>query len=103
MATHTPGPWDIACTGDAVIAGDQKLVADVMAHGRIRSSKTGFIPLQEGLANCRLIAAAPDLLEAAKMAVEIIRESWGNEPGAPADCQAVRILEEAIEKADGGK
>jgi len=68
MSAHTPGPWTI---GDAngyratsVLAGDNS-VADVYGlplHQHISK----FVEC-EGLANARLIAAAPDLLEALKV------------------------------------
>ena len=56
MSGHTPGPW--AVTPDSfVMAGSRPSigVARVITHAK------------EFVANARLIAAAPDLLEAAKL------------------------------------
>lgn len=59
-ATHTPGPW--AITLDAmdtfVSSADGKTICEI-AHSRDFSN-----PAKECVANARLIAAAPDLLDA---------------------------------------
>jgi hypothetical protein len=52
---HTPGPWEIdSILGDTVIANGENVIA--------------FLPLatQNREANVRLIAAAPELLDACK-------------------------------------
>jgi len=59
--SHTPGPWEAAERGDyadfdgdsRVILGDDRRIAVVQDSGSI-----------EDAANARLIAAAPDMLEA---------------------------------------
>jgi hypothetical protein len=55
-AQYTPGPWSLSFLG--VIAGDGTLAGDHMVCG-LRAS-----PSDEEIANARLIAAAPELLEA---------------------------------------
>ena len=52
--THTPGPWKII-KGDFVVAPDNGTVAQV---------GTPTTPAREHEANARLIAAAPEMLEA---------------------------------------
>jgi hypothetical protein len=56
--THTPGPWTLHRGYDryGVAGANRENVAQVMCH-------SGFFP---GDANARLIAAAPDMLEALK-------------------------------------
>lgn len=65
MSAHTPGPWSSFIAGRTIsisIGND--------ANGRVPCviGWTGFdscgLPLKEQAANARLIAAAPDLLEA---------------------------------------
>lgn len=62
MSKHTPGPWLIADNGTFVYAlgngGTNVFWADVQSAG----SERAF--LSEKRANARLIAAAPELLEA---------------------------------------
>ena len=55
-AQHTPGPWE-ATQVQTVIAGGDQLIADCATGCR-------GLTCQERDANARLIAAAPDLLEA---------------------------------------
>lgn len=52
--THTPGPWILE--QDTVFIGETRKVQPVLYH---RDS--------EGMANARLIAAAPDLLHALEL------------------------------------
>lgn len=73
MANHTPGPWSIfipeaveserpgivSKDGDIVIWGDVEDDAGVYGNGR-----------DEEMANARLIAAAPDLLDALEKFLE---------------------------------
>ena len=88
MSGHTPGPWRVRAydvrTGRLF---DIRAGADVVAYQSDRE------------ADARLIAAAPDLLEACKLAVEALK--------APADHMAVqtarRIIEIVISKAEGAQ
>lgn len=90
---HTPGPWrwqndghlESLENGPVIMGGAQ----DANPHGIVVSDS-----------DANLISMAPELLFAAKSAVEIIRDSYGDSDGCPSDCQAVRILEEAITKAE---
>lgn len=55
---HTPGPWHVDTEDqDADIHSGFGMVAKTMGHGNAQDG--------EGTANARLIAAAPELLEAA--------------------------------------
>ncbi len=61
MSKHTEGPWNYAQDRRGwwrVFAGDSEIVRALSKHGLRRLSKS------ERAANARLIAAAPDLLEA---------------------------------------
>lgn len=94
--THTPGPWKVSGLDPNVIGPVRILVvpnagADVpqqQAVARV-TDRTG-----ESAANARLIAAAPDLLEAARHAVM----EWRLHGQLTDSC---RVLEAAIAKAQG--
>lgn len=94
---HTPGPWSafiwnknaphIITIGIPYSDGDAHLC-------KIDCS----IKTDENKANARLIAAAPDLLRACKMALETIKHAALEEFNIPQD-----YLERAIAKAEGGQ
>lgn len=92
MAQHTPGPWVLHGTGTQVLGGKQCLtsICNVFVNSR------GADP-EEHRANASLIVAAPDLLDVARMLVEMM--------DAPAprfdlgDC--VMRARAAIAKAEG--
>ncbi|MDF1551898.1 MAG: hypothetical protein P1P84_02495 [Deferrisomatales bacterium] len=86
---HTPGPWRIQHTPLSVAAGTHQ-IAQVFS-GRPIST--------EDDANARLIAAAPELLEAAERALALIRDTWIMEHGNPQVGKAWGALEAAIDKA----
>lgn len=87
-ATHTPGPW-----AADLVSGSFYIVTD---SGRTIAVRTRGIneSREEVDANARLIAAAPDLLEAAKHAAM----EWRLHGQLTDSC---RVLEAAIKKAEG--
>jgi hypothetical protein len=56
QTTHTPGPWKIAATGHVVTAADYSRIC--------RVEQLPGMDSREIDANARLIAAAPELLDA---------------------------------------
>lgn len=69
--THTPGPWRTSAARldkDATAAMEGRVV-EVSAHGWAQLAVVA-VEHQKGEANARLIAAAPDLLAAAKAVFE---------------------------------
>jgi hypothetical protein len=84
--SHTPGPWKIGTpppNGEQTIGNSQGLMVAV--------ATTGFnVPT---LANARLIAAAPELLEALESMVEMV------EMNGFGKAYAMDIARAAIEKA----
>lgn len=86
---HTPGPW--YKDGGAIYDANDNLVA--RRHSMLyKHDRYGKIRPVEADANCRLIAAAPTLLDAAKLVVA----NW--ESGDLAE--AVRGLQAAISIAE---
>jgi len=105
MSNHTPGPWTLGETDrneqPTVVALDGGVLVAVCAHECI----TSLIP--EAIANARLIAAAPDLLEALKAIIAELRrvrdvkpEQWDAlvDPGL---CNAWDAIRSAVTKAEG--
>lgn len=94
--THTAGPWMLnknSITGPWIIeAGDL----------RIASSHPVSDDNGEEDANARLIAAAPDLLDAARTALASAEE-YAKEYPTGQDAMVAEILRDAITKATGGE
>jgi len=93
MSDHTPGPWELI--GDAIMPDPRRHLPDTMLgianiqdHGSDR-------PLAVHRANARLIAAAPDLLEA----LEALTANYADvEPGGSKNVDKARA---ALAKARG--
>ena len=95
MSKHTPGPW--TPNHYAFMAGGKLRWWQVLAQGgEVQVSDMGDcgLPPDEAEANANLIAAAPDLLEAAKHAAT----EWRLHGQLTDSC---RVLEAAIAKARG--
>ena len=89
---HTPGPWRIAghCTNAAMIAGEESTGRDIAI---VYDHHEGYE------ANARLISAAPEMLEALRMA-----KVWIEDTLLDFDLTDNGTLEEivkAITKAEG--
>jgi hypothetical protein len=102
-AKHTPGPWEVPTASlTSVWHGDEQVAS---CHWTIecpncgdtdpdyRAGRREFDPSGVRQANARLIAAAPDLLAACRVA--LIDASWGGTDATR------RQLQAAIAKAEG--
>ena len=106
MSEHTPGPWRI---GLAHMQGAIRIEAEDSPHiGSVRYSQNPKLNRERGEANARLIAAAPDLLAAAKEMIPAIGKLRGIDPVDAAHDLAVEDLNgpedrllAAIVKAEG--
>ena len=98
--THTPGPW--IYSGKGYICGGECCVADTETY-----SATKKLSPPQRAANARLIAAAPELLQACQEFVEHIK-SIGTDTekcrylSMALNCRAGDLIEQAIAKATGG-
>lgn len=120
MSKHSPGPWLHSGTESSVNFTEVQL-ADGTRKGRLATSvchhsRPGFPMIRVGatsddpvevVANARLIAAAPDLLEAAKLALRVA-ESWVYDQLSGTDELGVALaklgpIRSAIAKAEGGE
>ena len=83
MSKHTPGPWE--ADGEGYIFGPgTSMIAETRGWGDDSINE---------VANARLIAAAPDLLEACKLALNAFEKNH---------CIDWNDLSRAIAKAEGG-
>jgi hypothetical protein len=101
-ATHTKGPWHIG-QGN----GEGSIFCE-SGRTRLESGGTTLYPIcdiargwdeAEDQANAHLIAAAPDLLAAARLANEELLALGAGSSGSP----ALRALWEAIAKTEGAQ
>lgn len=84
---HTPGPWHAA--GARYVYADAKSpvhapIAEVLPRPSRSQDAT-----DERSANARLIAAAPDLLAALRLAFDIMSEEYGALPSAAREWAAL--------------
>jgi hypothetical protein len=105
MATHTPGPWkhdgekwndDSYKEGKAWVSTDREYPGSLLiCRMADRPPDNGEMELGEQItfANARLIASAPELLKACKLALENL------EPVYPMDHLVMKSLRAAIAKA----
>lgn len=93
MSKHTPGPWGQDKWGSLQTEGGQ----DVLLRGITTISAGSDERIAEAEANTRLIAAAPELLEALEKAVEPLEMykcyGWPDYDGV------IRQIKSAIAKA----
>lgn len=92
---HTPGPWAVNFPGSADIIAD--FGGNDISVATIDGPKdqTHHLVHEEHQANARLIAAAPELLEACKKALK------DNRMQADSSLEVEAILLAAISKAEG--
>lgn len=80
MSAHSPGPWRYLEDHDGDAAGRPLTVCDAanndLAEVYSREDATVDISREQAIANARLIAAAPDLLDAAKEAMQWFDAEW---------------------------
>lgn len=93
---HTPGPWNVA---QNIVAGEDTFIYDECAD-RLAIVRGKDVPHSIASANARLIAAAPELLEA----LRTVLMRLDLEPvDAVFPCSAMREdIRAAIARAEGG-
>lgn len=82
---HTPGPWVVACQATVANADETMVVANVSSWS---------LEAEQVQANTRLIAAAPELLEALEM-VACWRGLLASLPPFPAQAAVLEDLDDA--------
>lgn len=100
MSNYTPGPWRVKpnSVGGPTVGPEGSVVADIRTYG---GPHVGGRQHPQTDANARLIAAAPDLLEALQALVnQSLQRGVPTDPGHPGRI-ALAIAESAISKATG--
>lgn len=98
MSKHTPGPWQIIAPGFiGTVEADPQTIGYASDHRNTRTR-----PLEEQVANARLMAAAPDLLEALEALADFSTE-YGPSPRASSEDWAdfLSAARKALAKARG--
>lgn len=97
QGTHTPGPWTTAADGAkhrGVYGADLSYIGTVYFEADEPS------PREVG--NARLVAAAPDLLAALRLALPLLIRLGDYIANGEGRCEAVLAVRDAIAKAEGG-
>jgi hypothetical protein len=97
-AKHTPGPWHAGSTTNPTAIGP---ITDNMGTGTALLPVCHIADRTEKHANARLIAAAPDLLEALKSVLESVPFAAYRGDGELEEVE--QKVKRAIAKAEGGK
>ena len=103
MIKHTPGPWRISNESRTIIQQDMSFIGS--DHGVLIGSASGhpdsgfFPPDCEAIANARLMAAAPEMLDALNRIANLDYVEVGK--AASAILKAAEIAREAAAKATG--
>ncbi len=112
-AVHTPGPWkfqigDSFSDTDYIVAQDDESKPEAERWVVLRWEKGPYRDKALEVANARLIAAAPDLLDACKAALQAFEANAMAEPGtaewlyaATLSAKATELAMAAIQKAEG--
>lgn len=99
MSKHTPGPW-VFDGRDSIVAPD----GDLLLLTGVRVPMVAGPDREEARSNARLIAAAPDLLNAAIWALDVLVSCsvpTGGCDDQTAFLEAKELLGDAITKAEG--
>ena len=91
---HTPGPWNLP---SHVADGDIGIVAGPRLLAMVTNDEDEPMADSEQLANARLMAAAPALLAALRVAIRVIEENDLDEAMAG----EFEVLADAIAKCEG--
>lgn len=92
---HTPGPWK--CESGQVLRNDGAVIARMDRTDE--ATKAGIYPVERDL-NARLISAAPELLEACKDALRLLKVL--NVTGSNDPIESIHYkLENLIAKTEG--
>lgn len=97
MSKHTPGPWRVDAALDE--DGNPLFVQVLTAQNyEVANTANGNFGDATELANARLIAAAPEILEALRLCIAQLK---ADEPDFGLEGDAIYAAEMAIKKVEG--
>ena len=96
---HTKGPWEVSDWNPQLVRSVDGGKHIAILNDQERRPRGNKEPQPEPMANARLIAAAPELLEALKG--YIAQEDAGRTPGTRSYSRAGNVALAAIAKAEG--
>ena len=99
-AAHTPGPWRTYSYSDSASA--RQWTVGTPGGDRIADNIERGKPTDEAEANARLIAAAPELLEACKSALRYYEMFRDSSPMGDTELDDIAWIKAAILAATGG-
>ena len=102
MAKHTPGPWNLSATCKRNDHGVPHTWVNLESPGHLGGMKIethSSMPDEELDANTRLIAAAPELLDALQRMVDMFERHIDGRPGPDDAAARWDCARAAIEKA----
>ena len=104
MSTHSPAPWAIAGRygkySDEIVDANGQAVAWAFTRKGDPQIVTGILPHPQGEANARLIAAAPELLDALHHILNIEGACFGADESWNLEWHWAKVRA-AIAKAEG--
>lgn len=100
MTKHTPGPWTGEYNRNAQVDGDMHVIRGIDKSLVAFASGWATDAKHETNANARLIAAAPELLDAGKKVLEL-RDEMNEYDRVLFIDKAIQMLRAAIAKATG--
>jgi hypothetical protein len=98
MAEHTPGPLSVYVSDEAISIVKDEPDDLILARMTVYASDDPDLNDEVQMANARLFAAAPDLLDACKEALHVLTPARSRMDGLDRQRQ---WLQEAIAKAEG--
>ena len=99
MSGHTPGPWSLGDENDACCSVDTGRSSISLDRMDVLGRTADVISRDEMLANARLIAAAPDLLDALRTLRHSVVADNGMHDGSGRT--VAEFIDTAIAKAEG--
>lgn len=102
---HTRGPWSVFIPEDGMVYEGGDCPATIRAGGIHVATMAGerWRFSETGKANARLIAAAPELLEALEFCLDRLSDHYSGPFGTQTDVAALAVTRAAIAKARGEK
>ena len=97
MKLHTKGPW--ASTALSSDPHNIRYITGPYCEAMATIHHTKEMSQEEALANAKLIAVAPELLEVLELARDYLRKHGGsNHPSCPTPYSVIRVIDAVVAK-----